>query len=690
MGHNVGVLGPGHGNPPTDNRAPPPYTSDTFSDRPMSPTDRTTSAPNERGVLSGPTDFVQAAAHTFIQTPIDGVTQIFNNVTNQKLQPLEIISAPKEKNNWTLAGDTIATVGQFVIANKALRSGMSGMGMANPNAPAKLWETVASGTAIDFLHPVDPNEKNFFVAKARNAAISAGTFAAMGKTSELMSEADFVRRAGRRGIAESIGLHAFSGAVGGMTNAELEALGHGKITPDADTMLDRIKQYAAFGAVFGVADATINRANIKLTGANNEIGRTNAPTTEEFVRNNINESTPMRSPMLTWLAENRPNLRPPNYEAYKSEILTKPTLDRPHLGLIDWPAEQRPRILEEVRKIASRTQLSSDANIDAFISRLDIPELRDFSSPGRVETRSQAYSTWSQASEKLQNYVAADPALNEMSLTKIVTTPELQQSHPALGPMIEDVSAAEKAYSNLVKTHVAETKVDSALNTTMNTIAQDAGLPDINRVRVLRNDSADGTYHSEGRVFSVNDRVLRSGLSPSTAETTVHEFVHHEYRLGPWQKLFGEKSIKGGNPIGAQIRIDAELTKLNQPGATLDLLQRLGDESSMTRTMLSPLPKNIAFYAEEAKAGRINTSTWHETEINKELSELLVNRLINARKVAWRMHTSYVGTPIELPAWSTGFLTNIRSRALGLKGSELPPTMVPISISEILTKAAEK
>lgn len=655
----------------------------------MPPTDKPDTKPNDRGLLDGATDFAQAAAHTFIQTPIDGITQLYNKTTNHNLKPVEIISAPKENNNWTLAGDTVATVGQFVLASKGLRAGCSNLGLVNPNAPTKLWETVASGTAVDFLHPVDPNEKNFAWSKTRSALISAGTFAAMGKTSELFADADLVRRAGRRGIAESISLHAFSGAVGGATNAELEALTHGKAAPDLDTFLNRTKQYAAFGAVFGIADATINRAHVRLAKADNELGRTNAQTSEDFIRNHVNESTPMRSPMLTWLAENRPELRPPNYEAYKADIVTKATLDRPHLGLIDWPVEQRPQVLAEVRKIASRTQLSSDANIDAFISRLDVPEFRDYASAPRVEARSQAYSAWSSASERLQNFIAADPALNEMSIAKIVTSPEVQKAHPKLGPLIEEVSTAEKAYGDMVRDHLAQTNIEAALGKTVNSIADDAGLPQINRVRVLRNDSADGTYNSDGRILSVNDRILRTGLSPEAAETTVHEFVHHDYRLGFLQKLFGRAPEKSGNPVGAQIRIDAELHKLNQPGATLDLLQRLGDETSMTSRMLSPLPKNIAYYAEEARAGRINTATWHETEINTELSELLVSRLINARKVAWRTHTSYVGTPIELPAWSTGFLTNIRSRALGLHQTEMPPHTVPISIAELLKNASK-
>ena len=105
--------------------------------------------------------------------------------------------------------------------------------------------------------------------------------------------------------------------------------------------------------------------------------------------------------------------------------------------------------------------------------------------------------------------------------------------------------------------------------------------------------------------------------------------------------------------------------------------------------MLGPLPKSVEYYAEQAKAGKVNTSTWHEAEINKELSQLLVDRLINARKVAWQMHTNYVGTPIELPAWSTGFLTNIRSRALGLPQSDMPPATVPISIAEIIKKSSK-
>ncbi|MBI2810586.1 MAG: hypothetical protein HYX67_07150 [Candidatus Melainabacteria bacterium] len=655
----------------------------------MPPSDKPTNPPPERGILDGPADFVHAAAHTFIQTPIDGVTQIFNKTTSQNLHPLELISAPKENNNWTFAGDTVATVGQFFLAQKGLRSGLSGMGVVSATDPTRLWETVAAGTAVDILHPVDPNEKNFLWAKTRNAAISAGTFAAMGGTSKLLADGDMVTRVGRRGLAESISMHAFSGAVGGMTNAELEALGHGKAAPDLDTFLNRTKQFAAFGAVFGAVDATLNRANVNFAKADNEIGRRSAPSTEDYIRNNVNDASPLRSPMLTWLAENRPNLRPPNYEAYKADILTKPTVDRPHLGLNDWPVEQRPQVLAEIRNIASKTQLSSDANIDAFISRLDIPEFREYSSPARVEARNEAYSDWSKASEKFQKYVEADPVLNEMTTAKIVTSTELQQSHPALGPMINEISAAEKAYTDLVQRHVAETKIEPAMNKTLNALADEAGLPDLGSVKVTGADPADGTYMSNGRVLSVNDRILRTGLSPETAETAYHEFVHHDYRLGYLRTLFGRGPKLGGNPVGTQIRIDAELQKLNEPGATLNLLERLGDTDSMTRRMLSPLPKSVEYYAEQAKAGKINTSAWHETDINNELSKMLVDRLINARKVAWHMHTSYVGTPIELPAWSTGFLTNIRSRALGLPQVDMPPASVPLSIAEILKKTSK-
>ncbi len=653
----------------------------------MPPLDKNPKDTPERGILDGPSDFVQATAHTFVQTPIDGVTQIFNKVTNQNLHPLELISAPKESNNWTFAGDTVATVGQFVLASKGLRSGLTRAGMVNAAAPAKLWETVLSGTAVDVLHPVADNEPNFLLAKTRSAAIAAGTFAAMGGTSQFLADNDFVRRVGRRGIAEGISLQAFSGAAGGVANAELEAVLHGKPGADLNTLLSRAGQYAAFGAVFGIADATLNKAKVNLTPADNNIARTTALTSEEFIRNNVNDASPMRSPMLTWLAENRPNLRPPNYEAYKAEIVTRPTLERQHLALNDWPIEQRPQVLSEIRKIASATKLSSDANIDAFISRLDIPELKAYASPARVAARTNAYEGWSTASERLLNYVAADSSLNEMPLSKIVKNVDLQQTHPALGPMIEEISAAEKTYSDLVRTHAIETKVEPALNKTLNEIAQEAGLPKLGSVKVMSNE-ADGTYQSAGRIVSLNDRILRTGLSSATAETSVHEFVHHDYRLGFLRRLFADKPITG-NPIGAQIRIDGELKKLNEPGATLNLLQRLGDEESITRRMLSPLPKNVEYYAEQAKAGNINTNAWHETEINKELGALLVSRLINARKVAWQMHTNYVGTPIELPAWSTGFLTNIRSRALGLSVSESTPSAIPISIAGINAKLSK-
>jgi len=644
----------------------------------MADLDNSPSTHAERTILSGPADLLQSSAYTFLQSPIDGVTQIVSKVTGTHLQPLQIISAPSEHNGWTFAGDTLGSVAQFVLASKGLRLGLAKAGVMSAAAPMTILETTATGAAVDVLHPVSDSENNFLWAKVRNAGIAAGTFAVMSGTSNLVGQIDFVGRAGRRGIAESIGVNAFSGMMGGMANAELEAVGHGKLAPDADTLTSRTAQYAAFGALFGVADATLNRAKIVITPAKNS-AHENVPTTEEYV---AHLNRPLKSPLLTWIAENRPNLRPPNYEAYKASIGTTPTAELQHLDLNDWSVQQRPLVLSEIRKIASRTQLSSDSNIDAFISRLNIPELHDYASPSRVALRTQAYTGWAEASGRLDAYITADPVLREMHLGNLLKDTKLQETNPQLKGLIADVGTTEGAYRDLVAAHVAETNVNSALTKTLNGIAKEVGLPKLNGVEIT-NDHRQGSYASQDLKIGIGENVVKDGLTAETAETGLHEFVHHDTRAGFVGTLLTE-APSNANPIAVQLRIGRELSNLSQPGGTLNLLQRLGDRTTMTYRTLTAngaLPKDINFYAEYARDGKVETATWDEAGINKELQALLEARRVAARQQAWSMHTNYVGTAVELPAWSTGFLTKIRSRALGLPDPEVAPSTLPPTIS---------
>jgi hypothetical protein len=615
---------------------------------------------SERDLLSGPSDLFHAAAHTFAQTPIDGVTQLVGKISGQDLKPFQLVSAPKEQNGWTTAGSIAGSVAQFVTVSKVLRLGLAKADLMAFRAPMTAMEAGVSGAAVDLLHPVSKDEANFGWAKLRNAGVAFGTFAVMTGTSNKLSEADLVRRAGRRTLAESVTLHGFTGAVGGVTNAELEALGQGKLLPNRHNLLTRTEEYALFGALFGGADVMLNSGRIRIRPAENNSKPGRVPTTEQWVKS-YDGSQPLESPLLNWIAENRPALRPPGYDAWKAKLSTTPSTELRNLDLSAWTVEQRPALLAEVRKLASGTQLSADSNIDAFISRIDLPELREYASPARAEARGKAFTQWTESSGRLKTHIDSDATLREMHWDRLLS-PEVQQPRPDLTRLINETRAAETAYGSIVKTHLAETKVESAMSRALNSMAAEVGLPKIQNVKVSF-DHRDGWY--SGKEVGLGDKVIATGHSGNTAETSLHEFVHHDFRPGFLRGLVGEEPPHG-DPVGAQIRIAEELSRLSSPGATLDLLKRLGQPSVTHNTLMGSAKQDVRYYVDAARDGNINTATWDEAAINTTLRDFLQSRLTANRLEAWNRHMRYVGSFNELPAWSTGFLTRIRSRALGL------------------------
>lgn len=616
----------------------------------------------ERTLLTGPAEALQAAAYTFAQEPIDAVTQAASHVVGKEFKPVELFSKPKEQNWWTAGGSIAGSVGQFIGVSKVLRFGLARAGTLPLAAPVSAMEAGTAGAIMEMLRPVDPKESNFWWAKTRNAGVGFGTFATMTGITNTFSAADMARQAGRRTLTENAVLHGFSGAAGGLVNSELDALGHGKLLPTFHDAHTRMKEYAAFGALFGAADVVINPLRINLKPLK-QADIAKAPTTEQWVRS-YDGSQPLESPLLTWIAENRPHLRPPGYDAYRAKIATTESTQLKHLDLSAWPVEQRMPLLAEIRQLASGTQLSKDANIDAFISRMNIPELADYSSPARVQLRADAYKQWVEASGRMDKVVQSDPALNEM-FWKERLSPEVLGKKPEFARLVDEVRTTEAHYQKLINQHLTETNLQDALGRQINQIAGETRLPKVKEFKV-EYGHRDGWY---GRTeMGLGESVAGSGHSGNTAETTLHEFVHHDYRPGFLRGLVGEAPLSG-DPVSTQLRLSHEMTKLSQPGGTLDLLRRLSDWRTQTSQALSEyggIPKDVRFYADAAANGEINVARWDETAINSTLRQTLESRIAAARKDAWQRHMNYVGSHIELPAWSTGFLARIRSRALGL------------------------
>lgn len=638
----------------------------------------------EKGLLDGPGELLASAAYNFVQAPIDGVTQLAGKITHQDIKAPQLVAAPKEQNYWTTAGSIIGQVAEFVAVSKVLRFGLSKTGAVAARAPLSAWESGLSGATMDFLHPVGKNENNYWLAKARNAGVAFGTFAAMTGSSNLLTEADVARRAGRRSLAESIGLNAFTGVAGGMTNAELDALGHGKLAPEFHKLYSTTTQYAAFGALFGAADVALNRGKVEIKPAENARAQSGVQSSEAWVRA-YDGSEPLKSPLLSWIAENKPELRPPGYEAYKAQIARTPSTELEHLDLAAWPAEQRPRLLTEIRGLASGTQLSLDSNIDAFISRINLPEVQAYADPVRAAARSQAYTNWAETSGRLDTLVQSDPQLRDMSWSQLIKS-ETRQGKPELDRLINETAQAETAYKQLIDAHMKETNIGTALTRALNGMAQEAGLPKLSDVKVTYG-SASGLY-GQSQV-SLGHKVLDSGLSSRTADTALHEFVHHDFRPGFLRGLVADAPPENC-PVTIQSKVAEELTRLSTPGGTFDLLKRLGDAQSRTyRYVLDGAgqsSKEVRFFADYAHEGKINTATWDEAAISKTVREFLESRLSTSRMEAWQNHMKYVGSYTELPAWATGFLTRIRSRALGLPDPDIsPPSTLPdpVFISEI-------
>lgn len=626
--------------------------------------------------IEGIGEALHSAAYSFAQTPIDGIAQAFGKKGPQ------IFSKPENDDIWTQAGAIAGSVGQFVVAAKVLHEGMRGVGFKPAGAPLSLWESATAGAAVDLLHPVEDPNANYPWEKLRSAAVAFGTFAAMGKINQRFSDSGFFGRAGRRSLAESITVNAAAGFGGGVVNAELDAWSHGRWHASDGELFSRANSYAAFGAMFGAGERVLFKTNPSLRVPKSMEERiAKAPSTEEFVVRMYDGKQPLQSDILSWLADTRKDLRPPNYAEWKQTWKDNPSAGR-ELDLMDWRPERRLQVVQALRELAD-TGLAQDRNIDAFLTRVNgRKEVGAYRGQSWGPERRAAYDDWANASRDLQRLVESDTTLWERRWTDILTDSKLHEQRPEVKQLADRIITGEKKYMELAQAEVTASGVQDGLRQELNSISRELGLPKLNRgFDIEPNETGGSYYHNK---MMLGDRRVASGPG-RMGEASIHEMRHHEQgRQIVREFLIGPEPDSGASAAYSLRRGQVELQLLNREGGTYDFLQRLSNPNNVSHAVFygrggSTVPSEIRTFSRMVRDGEVNVERWDEAYVNKAVREFLENHNSAMRQAMRREHFDYVGSRVEIPAWSLGFLGRIRAQALGL--SDVPAAELPYAIS---------
>ncbi len=200
-------------------------------------------APLSQGSAIG--DFVSASARTMAQ-PLVGVSQVLHE-SPLHLPQLEIDQADS-RSLWSKAGVLAGTAVDFVLASKCVKT-MAKLPSETSRLASAL-ELGATGALYEGVSPVDSHDTNFLKAKLSHVATGFGTMFTMGLSASALDKTKLFGIANSRTFLQEASLQGLSGAVAGISNANLEALGHGK-TASFEEMGSAAWHFGLFGATLG-------------------------------------------------------------------------------------------------------------------------------------------------------------------------------------------------------------------------------------------------------------------------------------------------------------------------------------------------------------------------------------------------------------------------------------------------------
>ena len=233
--------------------------------------------------------FINAAAHTLVQTPIDAVAQVIDKTTGSNLLPsLRIVPDAKQaefgSTDWIQqqAGAAIGALPYLVLLHQGSRAALSGTMLSADtrlmlNAGVKLGSTgtaelarfeVATagltGAAYGgMLTPVRAQDfnSNFLESKLNNAALGAGTFMTLSGSmlaSKSLAEG-LTPGLLKTALRSDLGSGALAGLPAGLFNAQGDSLFHGQGFAGLHASAESMLGFSMIGGLMPLAQRGVER-----------------------------------------------------------------------------------------------------------------------------------------------------------------------------------------------------------------------------------------------------------------------------------------------------------------------------------------------------------------------------------------------------------------------------------------------
>jgi hypothetical protein len=640
------------------------------------------SSPAEPSVLSGVKDFANGAADVF-RRDVLGVQQLTERLWSYDLGANQRVvkdTAKPDAGLMFIGGTVASTVLEFAAVHAALSK------ITRPiSAVSKLATMATSGAIVEGIKVADESKPDFAREKYKQLSAGAGSMSAMWAASAGLSYVSLFGRAGYRGLPDSIAANASAGMAAGVSHGVINSAFDGT----SPHILSDLAQGAAFGTLFGVIDHRLGRARLRLTPNENA---PKLPSTEELVGAKYDTSYELRSPIFTWIAENYPKLRPENYAKLRDQQLRAGL----EMDLADWNAEQRVKIVDQLRKLAGRS-VATDANIDAFIGGLKNIGTAPFENFG-----ARAHEIWRRSYDdalRMKDRIAPDAKMNDL----ISGVDSRGNDHYFRGELRQAANDQEAWLSSLwnASERPHKLKVNQRVTDMLTKFSKDAGMQKVS-AEIQPGMSADGSYGMGS--FGFNPMITRDPSSARFVEVSFHEFRHHLTgslsldSLGRLARYYLTKKDPASVGEARQRAADIESVKpfLAREGSGFLLAKDLLDEGNKLRRALWSKPTSPEDYANHYTAtlrseykpaalpAEIENLALRVASDPSKPNDLLFREalkpIFEERGLALRIEDSavrlnnYVGQKSEQEAFSAGILAAIRARAWGYKpdGSKLP------------------
>jgi hypothetical protein len=202
-------------------------------------------------------DFFDATVIAAVEDPLNAGEQMINHATGKHLPKLELVDRPRD--TWAAkAGSAVGNIIDVALIGAAAATGVAEVGLA-----AGVGTSVLTSAAVGLVYSASrPTSEtgNFWANKARDVAITTGTFAALGALAPELGKLSFLGKAGSRTLIQDTAVSGISGLPAGAVNAELTSVlnGHGLAT--MREVANKSAQFALYGAAMGFGSHVVASA----------------------------------------------------------------------------------------------------------------------------------------------------------------------------------------------------------------------------------------------------------------------------------------------------------------------------------------------------------------------------------------------------------------------------------------------